>query len=80
MARTPRQREAARARVRKSMSRIIERYRDGESMNKLAAAFGVSPNFLAGQFDAWGEPRRDMTAAQMLLRAQRMARANARLG
>ncbi|WP_330174520.1 NUDIX hydrolase [Streptomyces sp. NBC_01498] len=61
-------RQAGMERVRLNKAEIISRYRAGESMNKLASAFGVYPMWLAARFDAWREPRRDMSAAQRLRR------------
>lgn len=80
MGRTPHQRRASRDRVRNSRTRIIKRYRAGESINALAADFGVSPNFVANQFDAWSEPRRDRAAALLLFHVRRSARAGSRKG
>ncbi len=76
MTRTPEQRKAARERAHASRDQIIRRYRKDESMNSLASAFGVSPGWLAARFDEWGEPRRDMAAAQALLRTARGARSH----
>ncbi len=70
MPRTPDQRRAARETVRSSRNTIIQRYRNFESMNKLASEFGVSPKWLADRFDEWGEPRRGRAAAYAVLGAR----------
>lgn len=46
---------------------VIERYQGGESAASLSRAFdNVGEKWLAEQFDTWGVPRRDRTAAAVV--------------
>lgn len=71
MSRTLAQKAADRERARTDKARIIERYRAGQSMTRIASDYGVSSNWLALRFDEWGEPRRDFRAAHLMRRASR---------
>ncbi|MFI8435105.1 hypothetical protein ACIGJO_15325 [Streptomyces sp. NPDC079020] len=42
---------------------VLRAYRDGASLLNLCRTWQVDPRWLTTQFDAWGEPRRDRSAA-----------------
>lgn len=42
---------------------VVEAYRAGASMLNLCRTWEVDSRWLAAQFEAWGEPRRDLSEA-----------------
>ncbi|MER6196780.1 hypothetical protein ABT234_05285 [Streptomyces sp. NPDC001586] len=54
---------AKREAVVKDKENVLRRYRDGESLNSLRRAYGVSWAWLTAQFDEWQEPRRGLAQA-----------------
>lgn len=75
MSRTLAQKAADRERARADKFKIIERYRGGEAMSRIASEYGVSDGWLALRFDEWGEPRRDFHAAHLMRRGSRLGSA-----
>lgn len=54
---------AAREAARADRKTIIERYRAGESVPRIAADYGVTQGWLTERFNDWGVPRRQNQAA-----------------
>jgi len=66
VSRTLAQKAADRERARADEDKIIERYRDGEAMSRIASDYSVSDGWLALRFDEWGITRRDRSAAAVV--------------
>ncbi len=58
----------------------VRLYRSGQSMAALARRYGVSAGWLAGRFREWGEPVRDLRAAQRVRMGQTLAAYRRRMG
>ncbi|MFF4748896.1 hypothetical protein ACWD5R_06390 [Streptomyces sp. NPDC002514] len=72
---TPAEKAAAREAARADKDTIIERYRTGEPVRRIADAYGVTPNWLTLRLDDWGVPRRQRYEAHLHRRpAQRVFR------
>ncbi|MEW2635741.1 hypothetical protein AB0903_29910 [Streptomyces sp. NPDC048389] len=71
MSRTTAEKAAAREGAREDRAEIVKRYRDGESMTRLATDYGVTSGWLALRFDEWKEPRRDFRTAHLIRRTPR---------
>lgn len=58
--------KAARAELLKHRDDVVKASRDGASMQNLCRTWDVDSKWLAEQFDAWGEHRRDRSQAASL--------------
>ncbi|MFJ2907769.1 hypothetical protein [Streptomyces sp. NPDC087212] len=64
----PRSKTAARDAARADSTRIIERYQAHEPVSRIAADYGVNPDWLGLRLIEWGVPRRHRHEAHALRR------------
>lgn len=58
--------KAARSQVIMHRTDVVEAYRAGASMLGLCRTWEVDSRWLTAQFEAWGEPRRDLSEAALM--------------